>query len=68
MPIWGFRLAYAVGVLWLLGFEVWAVWLNKITGDTITDQVRSILGHPSNPLWWIGLALMLWAIYHLLVD
>jgi hypothetical protein len=66
MPVWGFRLAYAIGVAWLLAFEIWAAWFNKQHGDTLTEQIRLILVHPLSPLWWVAAGLMCWAAMHLL--
>jgi hypothetical protein len=46
-----------------LAWEIWAVWLDKESGDTLTEQIRPLLGHPF--VWWMAAGLAVWAVLHL---
>jgi len=63
MPTLWFRIGWAAWVAFGLVWEIWAVWLDKESGDTLTEQIRPLLGHPF--VWWMGAGLAVWAVLHL---
>jgi len=68
MPTLWFRIFWGVWVAVGLAFEIWAVWLDKEPGDTLSEQVWLIVQEPRNPLWWVALGLMAWASLHFLLH
>jgi len=58
-----FRIFWATWVSIGLAVEVWAVWLRRAPGDTLSEQIRPLLGHPF--IWWMAAGLAVWAILHL---
>ena len=69
MPTDHFRIAWAIwGAIVVLGFtflETWAI-VDKEKGDTLTESLRPLLSSPHSPQWWVAVALVVWAAYHLL--
>ena len=63
MPTLYFRIGWAAWLAFGLAWEIWAVWLDKESGDTLTEQIRPLLSHPF--VWWMGAGLVAWAVLHL---
>ena len=62
MPTLWFRIFWAVYFAIGLTVEAWAAWIDHESGDTLTEQIRPLLGHPF--VWWMGAGLFVWAGLH----
>ena len=62
MPTIGFRVFWVCWGLVGLAVEIYAAWIRHQAGDTLTEQIRPLLGHPF--VWWMGAGLFVWAGLH----
>jgi hypothetical protein len=62
-----FRVGWVLWAVWGLTEEGWALWFRKGHPDTLTAQLRFVLGHPLGPTWFVGVALLIWLFVHLLL-
>ncbi len=65
LPNWCYAVAYAVGAVWLLAWELAAAWVDRTEGDTITEYTRRVLIHPL--LWFVAAGFLVWGLLSTLI-